>query len=58
MNRVLCCVFHCILLSAFIGHSTEYTKMHGMSNTKKRKLNSMLQSRICRACTQLNNSAI
>ena len=23
MNRVLCCVFHCILLSAFFGHNTD-----------------------------------
>ena len=55
MNYVLGYVFYCILLSVFVGHNTEYTKMHGMSSIKKKKIKSMLQLRICCVCTQINN---
>jgi len=46
--------FLSILLSAFIGRNTEYRKMHGRSKIKKKKIKSMLQSRICRVFVYIN----
>jgi hypothetical protein len=31
-------IFYCIILSAFVGQYIEYTKMHGMSDIKLRRL--------------------